>query len=182
MPTVQDHVDRGTPFGANVIPGGVTFRVFAPAARQMYVLTGAPLAASSAAGFVPSSSDELFNLGDNTWGAFVRGVGEGTPYRFWVVGKAGFGVKRDPRDRELGVDPPYPNCDCLVRSPVTIPWHDQDFVGLPLTTTSSISCTSARSIASMPRGRTSAASSVRFGVRSEKNPGPPAYAKSRDLK
>lgn len=127
MATVQDHVDRGTPLGANLISGGVTFRVFAPAARQMYVLTGASLAASRATSFVPSTSDQLFNLGDNTWAAFVPGLGEGDPYRFWVVGNAASGLKRDPRARELGINPPYPDCDCLVRSPDTFPWHDQGF-------------------------------------------------------
>ena len=127
MPTVKNHVDRGTPFGANVMSGGVTFRVFAPAARQMYVLTGASLTASQVPGFVPSAADQLFNLGDNTWAAFVPGLGEGGAYRFWVVGNVASGLKRDPRARDLGINPPYPNCDCLVRSPDTFPWHDQRF-------------------------------------------------------
>lgn len=61
----------------------------------MYVLTGASLAAAQSPGFVPSISDQLFNLGDNTWGGFVPGLGEGDSYRFWVVGKAAFGLKRD---------------------------------------------------------------------------------------
>lgn len=127
MPTTQTNVDRNTPMGANVLNGGVTFRVFAPAAREMYVLTGASLAAAQAPGFVPSASDQLFNLGDNTWAAFLAGLGEGDPYRFWVVGNAGAGLKRDPRARELGINPAYPNCDCIVRSPATFPWHDQGF-------------------------------------------------------
>ncbi len=126
MPTTQN-VDRHTPFGANLAPGGVTFRVFAPAARAIYVLTGASLAAAQLPGFVPSAADRLFNLGDNTWAAFVPGLGEGDAYRFWVVGNAGSGLKRDPRARELGVKPTYPNCDCIVRSPDTFPWHDQGF-------------------------------------------------------
>jgi 1,4-alpha-glucan branching enzyme len=127
MPTVQNHVDHNTPLGANLILGGATFRVFAPAAREMYVLTGPSLVAAQAPGFVPPASDRLFNLGDNTWGAFVPGLGEGDPYRFWVVGNAASGLKRDPRARALGTQPPYPNCDCLVRSPETFPWHDQGF-------------------------------------------------------
>ena len=127
MPTVRNRVDRNTPLGANLISGGVAFRVFAPAAHEMYVLTGAALTAAQAPGFIPSASDQLFNLGDNTWGAFVPGLGEGDPYRFWVVGNAGFGLKRDPRARELGIDPAYPNCDSVVRSPDTFPWHDQGF-------------------------------------------------------
>jgi 1,4-alpha-glucan branching enzyme len=127
MPTVQNRVDRNTPMGANLVSGGVTFRVFAPAALGMYVLTGPSLAAAQAPGFVPSASDQLFNLGDNTWAAFLPGLGEGDSYRFWVVGNAGSGLKRDPRARSLGFSPPYPNCDCIVRSPDTFPWHDQSF-------------------------------------------------------
>lgn len=127
MPTVQSYVDRNTPMGANLVSGGVTFRVFAPAAHGMYVLTGPSLAAAQAPGFVPSASDQLFSLGDNTWAAFLPGLGEGDSYRFWVVGNAGSGLKRDPRARALGFNPSYPNCDCIVRSPDTFPWHDQSF-------------------------------------------------------
>jgi len=128
MPTAQAGVDRSTPLGANIVPGGVTFRVFAPAARAIYVLTtGASLANAQSPGFAPSASGQLFNLGDNTWAAFLPGLGEGDPYRFWVAGNAGSGLKRDPRARELGTIPAYPNCDCLVRSPGTFPWHDAGF-------------------------------------------------------
>lgn len=127
MPTENKHVDRNTPLGASITPGGVTFRTFAPAAHELYVLTGASLAGAQAPSFVPSDSDRLFKLGDNTWAAFLPGLGEGDPYRFWVVGNAGSGLKRDPRARALGLNPPYPNCDCIVRSPDTFPWHDQGF-------------------------------------------------------
>jgi 1,4-alpha-glucan branching enzyme len=113
--------------GATVMNGGVTFRVFAPLAREMYVLTGPSLAAAQLAGFVPAGIDQLFQLGDNTWAAFVPSLRDGDPYRFWVVGNAGRGLKRDPRARELGSNPPYPNCDCIVRSPAVFPWHDRDF-------------------------------------------------------
>lgn len=64
---------------------------------------------------------------DGTWAGFVPGVGEGTPYLYWVVGEGSQGPKRDPYARELGVWPPFPGCDCLVRSPHTYPWHDQGF-------------------------------------------------------
>lgn len=127
MPTTKAGVDHNTAMGATVADGGVTFRVFAPAAREMYVLTGPSLAAAQAEGFAPAAPDQLFNLGDNTWGAFIAGMRDGDPYRFWVVGKAGAGLKRDPRARELGVNPPYPNCDCVVRSPDAFPWHDEGF-------------------------------------------------------
>jgi 1,4-alpha-glucan branching enzyme len=127
MPTQSTNVDRSTPLGANPVPSGVTFRVFAPAARQMFVLSGASLLAANSPAFVPSTDDQLFSLGDNTWAAFVPGLGDGDPYLFWVVGNAGSGLKRDPRARELSITPPYPKSNCLVRSPATFPWHDQNF-------------------------------------------------------
>jgi 1,4-alpha-glucan branching enzyme len=128
MPTQNTNVDRNTPFGANPVPGGVTFRVFAPAARQMFVLSGASLTAAAVPGFVPSADDQLFNLGDHTWAAFVPGISDGDSYLFWVVGNAGSGLKRDPRARELSVTPPYPQSYCIVRHPSSFPWHDHAFV------------------------------------------------------
>jgi 1,4-alpha-glucan branching enzyme len=127
MPTQNTHVDRNTPLGANLVAGGVTFRVFAPAAHQMFVLSGASLTAAASPSFAPSPDDQLFSLGDNTWAAFVPGLGDGDPYLFWVVGNAGSGLKRDPRARELSITPPYPKSYCLVRSPASFPWHDHGF-------------------------------------------------------
>jgi 1,4-alpha-glucan branching enzyme len=37
MPASQQHVTDNTPMGANLIPGGATFRVFAPNARAVYI-------------------------------------------------------------------------------------------------------------------------------------------------
>jgi 1,4-alpha-glucan branching enzyme len=127
MATTLDGIDRATPLGATLRPDGVAFRVWAPAAVEMYVLTGDALARLGEPDFSPSPDDGLAPLGDGTWGAFVPGLGEGAPYRFWVVGTGSRGPKRDPRARELSQAPPYPECDCLVRSPATYPWHDAGF-------------------------------------------------------
>jgi len=128
MATTRTNIDGGTPLGANIAQGGVMFRVWAPAAQQMFVLSGAALTAAEQPGFTPSQSDTMFRLGDGTWGAFVPGLGEGARYRFWVIGAGSTGFKRDPRARELSTVPQYPNCDCFMRSPGTYPWHDQGFV------------------------------------------------------
>ncbi|HEY0522914.1 MAG TPA: alpha-amylase family glycosyl hydrolase, partial [Stellaceae bacterium] len=127
MPTSRTNIDTTTPLGAHVTLGGATFRAWAPAARQVFILTGDALRAAEQPGFVPSPDDAMFPLGDGSWGAFVPDAGEGTPYRFWVVGAGGTGFKRDPRARELSTTPPYPDCDCLVRDPALYPWHDHDF-------------------------------------------------------
>lgn len=120
-------IGTATPIGATLVPGGVAFRLWAPAAQQVFVLTGASIAAAAQTGFTAPPSDAMVALGDGSWGAFVAGLGEGAAYRFWLVGAGSTGLKRDPRARELSMIPAYPNCDCLVRDPATYPWHDAGF-------------------------------------------------------
>ena len=102
------------------------FRSWAPNAQQMFVLTGAALAAAEQPGFSPTPNEQMFPMPNNTWGAFVPGMGEGAAYRYWVIGAGSSGFKRDPRARELGTFPAYPNCNCIVRS-APFPWHDAGF-------------------------------------------------------
>jgi len=127
LPTTRTNIDFTTPLGATPTASGVTFRLWAPLAQQIFILTGASLQAAEQPGFSPSRDDAMFALSDGTWGALVPGIGEGASYRFWVVGSGSTGFKRDPRARELSFIPAYPNCDCLVRDATTYPWHDQDF-------------------------------------------------------
>jgi 1,4-alpha-glucan branching enzyme len=127
MATSRPGAGGATPMGANLVPGGATFRLWAPAAQQVFILTGTALTAAEQPGFIASQSDAMFTLGDRSWGAFVPGVGEGSPYRLWVIGSGSTGFKRDPRARELGTIPAYPNCDCLVCAPGSYPWHDAGF-------------------------------------------------------
>ena len=47
-------------------------------------------------------------------------------YRFYVVGQAKEGFKRDPYARELEFNG-YPDCDCILRDPADYPWHDAGF-------------------------------------------------------
>jgi 1,4-alpha-glucan branching enzyme len=112
--------------GANPIAGGATFRVWAPAALEVYVITD-DLQASRQPGWTPRPSDRLVRRDDGTWTGFVPGVADGAPYRFYVVGEGSSGCKRDPWARELGTAPAFPDCDCLVRDPNTYPWHDTGF-------------------------------------------------------
>ncbi len=127
MPASLTGVDRGTPLGATLTHGGVAFRIWAPEAKQVFVLTDAALRAAEQPGFAPSADDEMAPLGDGSWGAFVGDLEEGAPYRFWVVGSGSTGFKRDPRARELSIVPAYPVCDCLVHDPASYPWHDSGF-------------------------------------------------------
>jgi 1,4-alpha-glucan branching enzyme len=117
-------VDSATPMGATLVPGGATFRTWAPRARNVYLLTGDALAAAAGGGWTPGPDDRLTPLGDESWGGFLAGAGDGTLYMFWVDGAGATGLKRDPYARELGTEPVFPACYCIVRHPAGYPWHD----------------------------------------------------------
>ncbi len=115
------------PLGAMIAPDGVTFRLWAPEASKVFVLTDGALRDAEQPGFAPSSNSAMVGLGDGSWGAFVAELEDGAPYRFWVVGSGSTGLKRDPRARELSIAPAYPDCDCLVHDPRFYVWHDGGF-------------------------------------------------------
>lgn len=128
MPSSQRHIDDATPFGARLVAGGATFRCWAPRARAVHVLAGDALAAARRdPAFAPAEADALLRRADGTWAGFVLGVGDSTPYLFWVAGEESAGWKRDPWAWELGTDPPFPHCDCVVRDASTYPWHDREW-------------------------------------------------------
>ncbi|MEX2261716.1 MAG: alpha amylase C-terminal domain-containing protein [Bryobacteraceae bacterium] len=120
-------VNANTPMGLNLVAAGATVRVWAPRAHEVYIVAGEQAVASRQIGWIPRTSDRLTRLNDGTWASFVPGIKDATPYRFYVVGEAGAGFKRDPYARELGTVPAFPECDCLVRDPSTYPWHDSGF-------------------------------------------------------
>ena len=127
MPTSRTGLDNNTPMGATVVAGGATFRIWAPAAQQAFVLTGEALRAADQSGFSPVPGDAMFPVGGGHWAAFVPGLDTSAPYRFWIVGSGSTGLKRDPHARELSTQPAYPDCDCLVNDPGSYPWHDAGF-------------------------------------------------------
>jgi hypothetical protein len=56
MATSQNHISQSTPMGANLVDGGATFRVWAPSATQVYVITD-ELPAARSGGWAPSPKD-----------------------------------------------------------------------------------------------------------------------------
>ncbi len=120
MPASQQHIDPNTPMGANLVPGGCTFRVWAPRAQKVHV-------GGSFNNDRHDEADLLVKDANGYWAGFVPGVQDGDEYRFFVVGDGGAGWKRDPRARELSTAQPYPNCRCVVRSASAYPWHDAGF-------------------------------------------------------
>ncbi|MFL6130018.1 MAG: alpha amylase C-terminal domain-containing protein [Mycobacteriales bacterium] len=124
MPASQDHVTASTPMGATLVGDGATFRVWAPGAdRVAVVLDGA---GAGARADPPPEQDLLKDPATGHWTGYLPGVADGTLYRYLVAGPGGSGLKRDPWARELELQG-YPDCDCIVRSPGSYPWHDAGF-------------------------------------------------------
>jgi 1,4-alpha-glucan branching enzyme len=114
--------------GATLVPGGATFKVWAPLAQAVYLngLFG------SAANWSTNTNPALL-LSKNTsgyWAGFLAGVLDGDLYKYYVVGQPGgsVGYKRDPYARELTSSATFPvGVNCIVRSPNSYPWHDNGF-------------------------------------------------------
>jgi 1,4-alpha-glucan branching enzyme len=108
------------PMGATLVPGGATFRVFAPNANAVYV-------SGDFNSWPPNSGVPLAQIGGGHWAAFVPNLQEGDQYRFYVNGQGSNGYKRDPRARELTFIPSFPASNCVLRNPTLFPWHNTQF-------------------------------------------------------
>lgn len=132
MDTMQtlnlEHLDNLTAMGANLLEdgAGATFRLWAPAAREVRLLWDYRKTAS---GWQNHREAKLQAMADGCWGGFVADLEAGERYMFYVVGPLGGseGLKRDPYARELTADPIWPDCQCLLIDPLAFPWHDHDF-------------------------------------------------------
>lgn len=123
MPASQLHIHSNTPPGANLIPGGATFRTWAPAALEVYLALNY---SGTAAAFPKNPADLLVKDADGYWAGFFAGAKDGDLYRFYIVGAGSEGFKRDPYARELEMSG-YPDCDCIIRDPKDYQWHDAGF-------------------------------------------------------
>jgi len=130
----QSNISSSTPMGATLIPGGATFKVWGPLAASVYLNgTFSSGASSWVTPTVPPDPAFLLTKDEATglWTGFLPGVADGDQYKFYVQGKPGgsFGYKRDPYARELTASNNFPiGVNCIVRSPNSYPWHDQNFV------------------------------------------------------
>jgi 1,4-alpha-glucan branching enzyme len=125
MAASQLNITPSTPLGANIVPGGVTFRTWAPAALEAYIALQQPTGTAASA-FAKMPAGMLVKDANGFWAGFVPGMEDGDRYRFYVVGTGSQGFKRDPYARELEFDG-YPDCNCIVRDPGDYPWHDASF-------------------------------------------------------
>jgi 1,4-alpha-glucan branching enzyme len=118
----QQNVDSTTPSGATLVPGGATFRVYAPRARAVYL--NGTFGGNAYSG---QTVDRLLSKNAyGYWTGFQAGARDGDTYRFWIEGQGSTGYKRDPYAREL-VSTGFPNCLCVLRSTNGYPWHDTKF-------------------------------------------------------
>ena len=115
MAARQDHISASTPMGATLLPGGATFRTWAPAARAVFVVGD----------FNSWTRDDdalLVRHGDGRWTGFIPNAADGMKYKFYVVGEGSEDHKRDPYARELTNT--WPNPDCVLRAANSYPWQD----------------------------------------------------------
>lgn len=124
MAASLDHIHQKTPMGATLTADGATFRVWAPQAHRVHVL-------SALTGDIPSADNELQRIGAGHWAGFWSGFRDGTVYDFWVHGDAGPDRKRDPYARELTRSANWKHSRCLVRDPLRYPWRVSQFRPAP---------------------------------------------------
>jgi 1,4-alpha-glucan branching enzyme len=115
MPASQQHITLATPMGANLVPGGATFRVWAPRAKEVYIC-------GDFNGWTKAGHSVLVRDSTGRWAGFVAGASDGHKYKFYVVGLGSEGFKRDPYAREL--TSVWPDPDCILRSAASFPWQD----------------------------------------------------------
>src|ERR1700716_2276864 len=78
MPADQTRVGPNTPMGANLVPGGCTFRAWAPRADAVYV-------GGSFNGWKQDDdASRLVRDANGSWSGFLPGVTAGAEYKFFV--------------------------------------------------------------------------------------------------
>jgi 1,4-alpha-glucan branching enzyme len=112
------------PMGGTLVPGGATFRVFAPHAKAVHVC-------GDFNKWVQDASCQLAPIGNGHWAVFIPALRDGDPYMYFVEGQGSSGYKRDPHARLLTIEPPFPQAHSVLRNPAAFPWHDQHFTPPP---------------------------------------------------
>ena len=109
------------PMGGTLVPGGATFRIWAPRANTVCV-------SGDFNGWKQDVESSLRQIGGGHWATFVPGAKDGDQYLFYINGVGTSGYKRDPRARALTFQPAFPFANCVLRNPGRFPWHGTRFV------------------------------------------------------
>ena len=123
MTTPQPDLSN-VPMGGTVVPGGATFRVWAPRATAVYV-------SGDFNGWKQNDACKLESLGGGHWAGYFPGLRDGDQYMYYIDGIGSQGYKRDPRARKLTFQPAFPQSNCLLRDPFRFPWHETGFRMVP---------------------------------------------------
>jgi maltooligosyltrehalose trehalohydrolase len=115
--TMTDAAEWRLPLGANVVPGGVEFRVWSPASEAVDVIVYGPDA---------EAVHPLAAEADGWFSGVVRGIGAGARYKYRLDGGDAF---PDPASRSQpdGVHEPSEVVD-----PTSFGWTDDGWKGVPL--------------------------------------------------
>lgn len=106
--------------GSTLVPGGATFRVWAPRAKAVYV-------SGDFNGWKRNGDGQLQLIGGGHWATFIPGLKDGDQYLLYVDGLGTDGYKRDPRARMLTFQPAFPLANCVLRDSYRFQWHDTGF-------------------------------------------------------
>lgn len=111
---------NNVPMGGTLVPGGSTFRIWAPRAKNVYVC-------GDFNNWKQDASCLLTRITGGHWAGFQAGLRDGDQYLFYVDGVGTSNYKRDPRGRLLTSLPAFPRSNCVLRSPSRFPWHETGF-------------------------------------------------------
>ncbi len=100
MPDAEPDL-ANAPMGGTLVPGGATFRIWAPRANAVYV-------SGDFNGWRQDAGASLGQIGGGHWAIFVPGLKDGDHYLFYVNGIGTSGYKRDPCARTLTFQPAFP--------------------------------------------------------------------------
>jgi len=103
------------------VPGGATFRVWAPRANAVHV-------SGDFNDWKQDAASNMHSIGGGHWASFIPLRQDGDQYLFYVDGPGTSGYKRDPRARLLTFQPAFPFANCVLRNPSRFPWHQVRFV------------------------------------------------------
>ncbi len=117
---------NSVPMGGTLVPGGATFRIWAPRAKNVYV-------SGDFNNWKQDANCLLSRIAGGHWAGFQAGLKDGDQYLFYLDGVGTSNYKRDPRGRLLTSLPAFPGSNCVLRSPSRFPGTKPGFVR-PLST------------------------------------------------